>query len=503
MRPAHVLVLYNEPVLPVTHPDAESEHEILFTTDVLSKTLLQAGLEVSRLGVSRDPGPLVSGLGADRPDVVFNLFEGMPDQGNTEAYVAGLLEWLGIPFTGSPSQALCVARNKPMTKQLLRGAGLPTPEFQTVTALPLREVPRQWPVIVKLALEDASVGIDQGSVVTERKALDERIGRMLEQYGQPLLVEQFIRGREFNVSLVEAGGQLRVLPISEIQFLDGDPSFWPIVTYDAKWKPASRDFKATPTHFPTDLGPEVTRRLGALAKEAFRLLDCRDYARIDFRVGVDGTPYIIDVNANPCISPLAGLAAALEQAGLTHAQFILELVQAALKRKQAALVCTTVPAKGKVRAARRADREAIQAVVAGCGAYGGEQAAALLEQALPSAERTKRGAAPCLVALEEDGSVVGVVSCRKVAGSEGAYHLEVLAVLQAAQGRGVGRRLLEAVEQQVREAGGKVLLAEVSSQPGQAAARQFLQRKGFRQVGDVPDFFSAGASRLTYALYLP
>jgi D-alanine-D-alanine ligase len=502
MRSAHVLVLYNEPVLPVTHPDAESEHEILFTADVLTKTLLQAGLEVSRLGASRDPSPLVAGLQANRPDVVFNLFEGTPDQGNTEAYVAGLLEWLGLPFTGSPSQALCVARNKPMTKQLLRGAGLTTPAFQTVTSLPLREVPRQWPVIVKLALEDASVGIDQGSVVTDRKGLDERVGRMLEQYGQPLLVEQFIRGREFNLSLIETGGELRVLPISEIQFVDRDPAFWPIVTYDAKWKPASRDFKSTPTHFPTDLGAELTRQLGEMAKEAFRLLDCRDYARIDFRVADDGTPYLIDVNANPCISPLAGLAAALEHAGLTHSQFILELVQAALKRKQAVPVVATAPGKGKVRVARRADREAIQAVVAGCGAFGVEQTAALLEQVLPSAERTKRGAAPCLVAVGADGGVVGVASCRKAAGSEGAFHLEVLAVLQAMQGCGVGGQLLAAVEQQVREGSGKVLLAEVSSQPGQAAARQFFQRKEFRQVGDVPDFFREGASRLTYARYM-
>src|SRR5262245_44609149 len=101
---ARVLVLYNEPVLPLGHPDAESEHEILWTTDVISKILLQAGHEVTRLGASHDVSSLVNGLrapeGAQRPDVVFNLFEGTADQGNTEAYVAGLMEWLGLSFTG-------------------------------------------------------------------------------------------------------------------------------------------------------------------------------------------------------------------------------------------------------------------------------------------------------------------------------------------------------------------------------------------------------------------
>jgi D-alanine-D-alanine ligase len=345
-----VVVLYNEPVLPPDHPDAESEHEILYTADVVATTLEKAGFTVSRLGVGHDPAHLIAGMTGLAPDVVFNLYEGTADHGNTEAYVAGLLEWLGVPFTGSPSPALWLARSKHLTKTLLRGAGLPTPEFQVAQQLPLDGYPAEWPVIVKPALEDASVGIDQGSVVTTPKELDARVAYLLRLYGPPVLVERFIDGREFNLSLTETP-DLRLRPISEIQFLDKGTGFWPIVTYDAKWKPNSRDFKATPPRFPKDLSDRLTGKLTDLATRAFRLVGCRDYARVDVRVSRNGQPHVIEVNPNPCISPLAGLAASLEEDGETHGRFVVDLVNAALKRR------TTAGRRpgGSPPAARKAD----------------------------------------------------------------------------------------------------------------------------------------------------
>src|SRR5437660_922274 len=153
-RRTRVLILFNEPVLPPGHPDAESEHEILYTVDAVHETLTGAGYEVHRLGLARDPYPLVSGLRRLRPDVVFNLFEGLADFGHTEAHVAGVLEWSGLPFTGSPFQTLSLARSKHLTKHLLQGAGLPTPGFFVVDEAPAPECPLDWPVIVKPALED-------------------------------------------------------------------------------------------------------------------------------------------------------------------------------------------------------------------------------------------------------------------------------------------------------------------------------------------------------------
>src|SRR5437660_576080 len=126
MRPTRVLVLYNQPVLAPDHPDAASERDVLETVEVVSGYLLHEGFSVCRLGVSHDPQVLLSGLWQERPEVVFNLFEGTADDGDTEAHVAGLLEWLGIPFTGCPARTACIARDKPLTKHLLRGAALAT-----------------------------------------------------------------------------------------------------------------------------------------------------------------------------------------------------------------------------------------------------------------------------------------------------------------------------------------------------------------------------------------
>lgn len=336
----HVLVLYNQPVLPLDHADAESEHEIINTADTVCGHLRSAGFMVSQLGIARDPEILLAGLRGQRPDVVFNLFEGLADHCETEAVAAGLLDWLDIPYTGCPFQTLVVARDKARTKHLLRGAGLPTPGFLVVDEMPVPPCDLEWPVIVKPAGQDASIGLDQGSVVTDQERLEARVAYLLESYGPPVLVEQFIRGREFNVALIEAP-DLRVLPPSEILFVETDPDYWPIVTYDAKWKPGSRDYEATPPRYPANVTARLAEKLGGLAKRAFRLLGCRDYARVDFRVR-GSRPYILEVNPNPCFAPEAGLDGGLQSAGITHAEFTVGLVQAAFARGNNVARCSPV-----------------------------------------------------------------------------------------------------------------------------------------------------------------
>lgn len=139
-RATRIVILFNEPVLATDHPDAESEHEILYTVDAVHQMLSQGGYDVVRLGVAREPHVLVSGLRRLQPDVVFNLFEGLADNGSTEAHVAGVLEWAGVPFTGSPYQTLSLARSKHLTKHLFQGAGLPTPAFFVVEEARRRRV---------------------------------------------------------------------------------------------------------------------------------------------------------------------------------------------------------------------------------------------------------------------------------------------------------------------------------------------------------------------------
>jgi D-alanine-D-alanine ligase len=330
-KAAEVLILYNEPVLPRDHPDAAAEHEVLETVAFVRRTLVGAGFAVALHGAGNEPAALLRCLDEQRPQVVFNLFEGTADKPDSEAVVTGLLEWLGVSFTGCPSQALVLARNKHQAKLLFRGAGLPTADFVAVDRLPVPAHRLRWPLIVKPAAQDASVGLDQKSVVTDGRRLEERVAYLLETYGPPVLVEEFIDGREMNVALLETH-ELQPLPVSEVEFTDPTPGHWPIITYDAKWKPESRECRLTPPRYPADVAVDVARQLQSLAVRAYHVLGCRDLARVDFRLRSNGEPFILEVNPNPSYHPEAGYAAALQSAGLTHAQVTVDLVRAALER---------------------------------------------------------------------------------------------------------------------------------------------------------------------------
>jgi D-alanine-D-alanine ligase len=326
-----ILIIHNDPVLPTDHPDAYSEHEILETVGHVERVLLEGGYNVRRLAIGRDPNPLLTALQNDRPDVVFNLFEGLADWGDTEIYCIGLLEWLRVPFTGCPLKATCLSRDKPLTKQLLRAGGLPTANSFVVDHGRAPECRLDWPVIVKPAQQDASVGLDQGSVVTTQAELDARVALMLQRYGPPVLVEEYIAGREFCVGLFERP-ELAFLPIAEYEFLEGeDGGVWPIITYEGKWKEGSRDYRMSPMRFPArNVPPELAERLREIAVRAYRLFGCRDYARLDFRVNAAHEPFVLELNTNPGLNPEAGFALGLESMGLTWASLIVQLVKNAL-----------------------------------------------------------------------------------------------------------------------------------------------------------------------------
>jgi D-alanine-D-alanine ligase len=330
-----VLVLYNEPLLPENHPDADSEHSIVEIAQKMAETLQAEGnYRTSLFGLKQDPTTLWTELKKRKPDVVFNLFEGNLSDTETESYVAGLLHWKGIPFTGSPLQALTLARSKHTTKLLLRGAGLPTADFMVIDGPTIPECDLEWPVIVKPAKQDASVGMDQDSVCTNQFQLEQRVQYILDTYGAPALVEEFIQGREFNVALLELP-DLQNLPPAEIVFPQPSEGYWPILTYSGKWTPGTDDYEKTPPVYPADITPAMARKLGRIAQKAYRVLGCRDYARVDFRVNEQGKPFILEINPNPEISAHAGFAGCLGSANIPHKDFILRLIAQALSRKNA------------------------------------------------------------------------------------------------------------------------------------------------------------------------
>ena len=525
-----VLILFNEPTLPASHPDADSEHDILYTADVISKAVQEAGLPVSRLGITDDPAALLAGLKAAAPDVVFNLYEGTAGWGSAEAYVAGLLELLRIPFTGCPTKPLLLCRSKPLTKQLLAGAGLPTAKFMVVEREPVPACTLPWPVIVKPGLEDASVGIDQKSVVTSQAELEARVAYLRKTYGPTVLVEEFVRGREFNVAVWERDGVPTPLPFSEILFVPpaDAPDLWPIVSFDAKWRPGTRDFVATPAKNPADVTPELRAELADLAVKAFELVGCRDYARIDFRVDEAGRPFILEINPNPCISPLAGLAAGLETAKIPYPEFALGVIRSALLRGPNPELATGVPTrkseclkpdahtadltletrrletvrKYRVRSAKRTELDAIAGILGTAEAFNRDERQRLLDRLSMTVGRRVGGRGRVLLAVA-DGLPVGVAWVRPTDDGHGGAVLELIAVAAGSARSGVGRQLLAAAEREAASLGGRILLAELPSAPWYGSARQFLTRVGFVPTGEVPEFYRDGCARMSYAKPLP
>lgn len=335
MTPPSVLVLYNEPVLPADHPDANSEHDVLDTVADAFKILVAAGFQTTRLGISHDPQPLLDVLKRDRPDAVFNLFEGVATQTGTEVSAAALLEWLNVPFTGCPSSCLALGRDKVRTKYVLSAAGIPTPEFAVVEALPAPRWRRGWPAIVKPAYQDASVGIDQNSVVTSQKQLDDRVNFVLTTYGPPVLVERFVSGREFHVNTVDEranpGGPPRVLPLCEIAFTGAAPGRWPVYTYAAKWDEAGDEYRCAEVRTPVEIPPDDFARLELIAQRAYRTLQCRDYARVDVRMDDRGQFYVLEMNPNPYLNSIA-LVNGLNHIGRCHEWLLVEMALSAIER---------------------------------------------------------------------------------------------------------------------------------------------------------------------------
>jgi D-alanine-D-alanine ligase len=269
-----------------------------------------------------------------KPDVIFNLCESVWNESVHEMHVAGLYELMGIPYTGASALVLGTCLSKVRTKEVLKSHGIPVPRFQVfrnVTALSADDVEVPFPAIVKPSQEDASLGIESDSIVDNVAALKKKVRSIFRTYDQPALVEEYIDGRELNVAII-GNKQPIALPISEIEF-GALPSHLPrIVTYKAKWIQGSVEYEGTDGVCPAHLVPEVETKVRNLAQQAYRIMGCRDYARIDLRLDKNENPYVIEVNPNPDISDDAGFARSARAYGLTVEQTIAKIVEYALER---------------------------------------------------------------------------------------------------------------------------------------------------------------------------
>lgn len=259
-----------------------------------------------------------------RADVVVNLCEGIGAVSRAESLVAGTLELAGIPFTGVRSEVMVTCLRKPVANALLEARGLPIPRWAVPHG---HRVPDDFPLpaIVKPSAEDASVGIDQASVVTSRRALTNRVAQLTERFDE-VVVQEYIGGRELAVGFV--GDE--VLPISEIDFGDMPDGKWPILSFDAKWTPGSDEDAGSQPVCPAPVPKVLRERLVKLAGDAWRAVGGTGYGRVDFRVDGSGQPWVLEVNPNPDLSEDAGLARMAQAHGWSYDDLVLRVVELAL-----------------------------------------------------------------------------------------------------------------------------------------------------------------------------
>lgn len=269
------------------------------------------------------------------PDLVFNMVEGLQGAWR-EAQLPSRLECLGLPFTGSSSRTLALCLDKAATKRVLRQHGLPTPAG-TVMHKPDQVCElSSFPLIVKPLYEGSSKGIWSESVVSNPAALRRQVRLVLERYAQPALVETFLPGREFTVALLGNDAHVDVLPVVEICFAVLHRSAVPIYSYEAKWLWDTPDQPLDIFRCPADIDAALAERLAALCQQAFGVLECRDWCRIDVRLDACGEPAILDMNPLPGILPQADshscFPRAAAQAGMTYADLIRWVVALACER---------------------------------------------------------------------------------------------------------------------------------------------------------------------------
>jgi D-alanine-D-alanine ligase len=264
--------------------------------------------------VSLDLDAARARLVALKPAFAVNLVESLDGQGRLIHLAPSLLDSLGLSYTGSATEAIFLTSHKPLAKRLMAAAGIATPPWIADAAgLPSFD----GPYIVKSVWEHASIGIDHRSIVGDPRKLPAQFRQRQRRHGGDWFAERFIDGREFNLALIAGPAGMELLPPAEMLFRDYPPDKPRIVDYAAKWDAASFEYNNTVRRcdFPA-ADAALLERLGATALACARLFDLHGYARVDVRVDAAGTPWVLEVNANPCLSPDAGFAAAAAAAGL-------------------------------------------------------------------------------------------------------------------------------------------------------------------------------------------
>jgi D-alanine-D-alanine ligase len=306
----------------------------------IEASLRALGHEPTRVSVAADVEPVIAALHAADPALVFNLAESFDGKSALESNVAALLNLLGMRYTGSSPAGLMMAGDKSLTKKVLRFHEILTPQFATVFRGALDHVgDLKFPLIVKPPQEDASLGITSKSVVRDIRELLGTMDSLQREFQSPVLVEEFVEGREFYVGVLGNVTPI-AMPVIELDFSAFPADRPKVASYEAKWgeggtggtSETGAEFAGTKSVFPTDVPPELLERMQRVAVESFNALRLRDYGRVDLRVTPQEEIYVIEVNPNCYLEQSGEFSRAAAEMGIAHDALIARIVELAQGR---------------------------------------------------------------------------------------------------------------------------------------------------------------------------
>jgi D-alanine-D-alanine ligase len=325
----NVLILFNK-IEDLTRKD---QQDLLVQVDFVENILKQQGYKVSRLECDLNLTEIYKRLLAEKLDLVVNLVEELNNKGQFASFVPALLEEINIPFTGASSEVLYITTDKTLAKKFLKLQNLPTPDWYKLH-LASSTFHSDVKYIIKPIYEDASFALSESSVIRPQNEaqLIAEIEKRESKYGCGFFAEQYIEGREFNVALIGNTGEPEILPIAEICFnIKNKPK---ILTYNAKWLENSEEYRNLVRKFEFgEADQHIIEKLRELSLKCWYAMNLNGYVRIDFRVDENDNLFILEINANPCLSPDAGFIAAALQNRFTATDVIMKLVNNAIEKK--------------------------------------------------------------------------------------------------------------------------------------------------------------------------
>jgi D-alanine-D-alanine ligase len=503
------LILYNtpRPAADGDHPGPESEAGVLAEVQAVSAAMAKRGIRHRAAGAATlQDVPAV--LAGSAEPVVFNLVEGFHRHSQDAMLVPSLCRAFGKECTGSPTSCLLGTLDKWQTKTVLLAGGLPVPAGVVV---PVGGKPRRGelppaPWIVKPTHSDASEGIDGAASIFHKfsPALLRAVAKIHQRFGQPALIEQFIDGREFNVSVLQVGRNVEVLPIAEIDFSAFGADRPRVEDYAAKWLADSFEYRNTPRVSPAKLSKRLEGRIRTLALAAWEALGCRDYARVDFRVNQDDEPMILEVNPNPDIAPDVGFAAALACAGKPFEDFVAAMIANAAARIEgpAAAARRAKPQAAKahevtIRRTAAGDRDHIVRFVEATGFFRPNEvtiAAEVLDDAIAAGPEGDYQS----YTAEVNGEPAGWVCFGATPCTVGTHDLYWIAVAPHCQDKGIGKLLMRHAEKLIADRGGLLVVVETSGHPRYEATRKFYLRLGYEESARVTGFYAPLDDKIVY-----